>query len=328
MMVHVAAPDVARRLQRIDGVAGAVVAFTDNLLIGPCTREVAQLAEARRRYWRGVPGAARNVRSMYSRLIDSLGATSEVVLWSSCTLQHAALLWMICARLADRPARGLKIIRFQEGGSSVHDQFGCMERELRAAEVRELAHGGGEQLGMGARRSFASNWRAFTAPLAMAFNERCGGAVAELGRAGRYHAAFFPRRKGDALQLSRVDELLLTCVGAAWSLPSEVLLRRSPEGMALRSWLACTGDIFMARRLKDWAEHSREEPAIEAARTGVGHLLTGVRYRLSDRGRILLEEGIKGVTEAPICPIGGAAAYDPRAPMAATGDGEWRLVRP
>lgn len=327
MMVHVTTPDVARRLRRLDeGTSTAIVTFTDNLLIGPCTREIAQLAEARRRYWSGVSSAPRNLRSMYTRLVESLGAASEVVVWSSGSLQHAALLWMISALLADRPACTVKVIRCQQVRASPDDQFACIERELRAAEVRELV-GAGEKLGTGARRAHAGNWRAFTAPLATAFNDRCTGAAEELERAGRYHAAFFPRRKGDALQLSRVDELLLTCVGGEWSPPSAILLRRSPEGMALRSWLACTGDVFTARRIKQWAEHSPEAPAVESTLTDGDHLLTGVRYRLSNRGRALLDEGVSSITEAPMCPIGGAAAYDPQAPVAAQESGEWRLGR-
>lgn len=326
MIVHVATPDVARRLRRLDGAADAVVAFTDNLLIGPCAADIAHLAEARLRYWRGGGNGPRNLRSMYTGLFDALGAASEVVVWSSGSLQHALLLWMICARLADRPAPGVKVIQCHQVSSSADDQFGCIERELRAIEVRELA-GGGERLGIGERRCYTGNWRAFTAPLATTFNNRCIGAAEELGRVGSYHAAFFPRWMSGALRLSRVDELVLTCVGGAWSLPSEILLRRAPEGMALRSWLACTGDIFVARRLRDWAEHSRQETVIEAAPLDGGHILRGVRYRLSDRGHLLLEKGIRRIIEAPMCLIGGAAAYDPQAPVAAREDGAWKLVR-
>lgn len=68
---------------------------------------------------------------------------------------------MICARLSDRPGCDVKVIRCQEVSASAADQLGCVERELRAAKVRELA-GGGELLGKGARRACAGNWRAGT----------------------------------------------------------------------------------------------------------------------------------------------------------------------
>jgi len=326
MTVHIASPDVARRIRRLNGPGDAVVAFADNLLVGPFAEKHTLLAEARSRYWSCVQSRPSNVRSMYSRLIRSMATETDVVVWSSGTLQHTMLLWMVCALLAKRPETRLRAVVAAQTSQRANDQFGCVSCEFRADEIRNLIKMG-EKLGPGARRAAARNWRAFAGRAPTAFNDRCRARPAELSRVGIYHTGHFPRLWATRLRVSVLDELLLRCVGAAWSLPSEVLLRRSSEGMLLRSWIACAGDVFIARRLQDWARHSSVSPVLESETTGGDHLLTGVRYRLSPHGRVLLEQGIRSVSEAPMCLIGGGAAYDHRSPVAALEDGDWKLVR-
>src|SRR5262245_31540814 len=103
MAVHIASPEVARRIRRLKAPADTVVSFADNLLIGPCAPEPARLAELRSEYWRGTPISPRNLGAMYSRLINSLASAEEIVIWSSGSLQHLALLWLICSIVGDRP---------------------------------------------------------------------------------------------------------------------------------------------------------------------------------------------------------------------------------
>ena len=264
---------------------------------------------------------------MYTGLLESLASVTDLVVWSSGSLQHTALLWMICAFLGERPRTNVQAVVSDRGRERLDDQFGCIELEFRSDEIRALL-GNGRELGLGARRAAARNWRAFTGRLPTAFNNRCRAAgISELNRFGKYHAGFFPRLAEKGLRVSLLDELLLTCVGEAWSLPSQIILRQSPEGIALRSWLACAGDVSLGRRLRDWARHSIPDPVLESETTESDHILRGVRYRLSSRGRALLKQGIRSVAEAPTCFIGGGTAYDPQVPVAASGNADWKLVR-
>lgn len=325
MAVHVAGPALARRLRRLDISADAIIAFADNLLIGPSTREHVRLGEVRGQYWRGISMSPRNLRATYSRLVDALTSDGDVIVWSSGSLQHAVLLWMVCALRDGRSASVLEIAP-QRADEGPDNRFGCIERELRSDEVRAFL-GNEVTLDADTRHAAARSWRSFAGPAPTEFNEHCRAAAPTLDQIGRYHAGFFPRSTAKGLRVSVFDELLLACVSEAWSLPSEILLRRTPEGRELRSWLACAGDIFVGRRLREWACHAMADPILEREAGEGDQVLTGVRYRLSPRGLALLEQGIRSVADAPACPIGGGAAYDPEAPVAATAEGDWRLER-
>ena len=236
MVIDIASPEIARRIRRMSHSYEGALGFSDNLLIGPSSADLAHHAELRYQYWRGMPGAARSLRTMYAKLGESLSSADEVTVWSSGSLQHAALLWMICGILGDRPATEVRVISFARVEQLPNDQFGCIECELRTDRIRG-PRDSGEKFGIGLRRTAARNWRAFTGARVTAFNERCHVPTLGLARMGKYHAGFFPRVTAGGLRVSLFDELLLTCVGSAWSLPSEILLRRSQEGMTLRSAL-------------------------------------------------------------------------------------------
>ena len=121
--------------------------------------------------------------------------------------------------------------------------------------------------------------------------------------------------------------LLLTCVGGSWSNFSEILMRRSDEGVALRTRLHCTGDAFMVRRLHDWLGHDGQEPVIDVERQPSNALPGGARYRMIPRGLDLLERGLRDISDGPACSIGGGTAYDPAEPIVAiVEDGGWTLA--
>lgn len=327
MIVHIASAETAKRLRTVKQADDVVIAFSDNLLFGPCATDVVRHVEARRHDNRGMPLYPRNLRSMYTRLAGSLVPEADVILWSSGSLQHTVLSWMICAFSRARRVAIAQPTVSDRGRPQLNDQFGCMDREIKPGEIRALL-GRETQLGSGARRAAVENWRSFTGRSPMEFNKHClSKAVQELRRMRQYHASFFPRSKHGGLHMSLFDELLLTCAGTSWSLPSAILMRRSSEGTRLGPWLTCAGDVSVARRLREWARHSASDPVLESEPAEGGHLFRGVRYRLSARGENLLRRGLCSISDAPVCLIGGGSAYDPTHPVVAVEAEGWKLTQ-
>lgn len=149
----------------------------------------------------------------------------------------------------------------------------------------------------------------------------------ELAPLGTVLSCFFPRRTpAGVLLLSRLDELLLTILSGEWQTPVDVFVRKSREGIALRQLSTCTGDLFVARRLNQWAAHGSNAAVERAAgpKQPDNPMLASV-YRLTERGIQLRDAGLTALTDAPPLPIGGTEAYSSGAPWVLREDS--RLVR-
>jgi hypothetical protein len=139
---------------------------------------------------------------------------------------------------------------------------------------------------------------------------------------------FFPRRTPEgALRLSRFDELLFTILSMEWQTPLDVFAHKSQSGVALRQLLYCTGDLFLPRRLEQWAAHG-SSAAMERApgpKPPFGYPLLSSVYRLTKRGIRLRDAGLEALADAPSLPMAGIEAYAPTSPWVLLEDG--RLAR-
>ncbi|WP_156041548.1 hypothetical protein [Chondromyces apiculatus] len=325
MSLHIASSDMSRQLRRL--VNDMVIPFTDNLLVGPCPHGVTDFIDARVRYWRDVPGSGRTWRAMYGRLVEALGSHSEITLWSSGSLQFSALRWMICSLTRERSSTRIIARMVDRGNKPRDDLLGCCEERLGLSELRALLRGGAQPISKTQRRADERRWRSFTSSKPVRFSVRCRTEDPVLRRMRHYHLQHFPRMIRKQLHVSLLDELLLKCVSRSWSHLGEILMRRSDEGVALRTRLYCTGDAFMVRRLHEWLGHDGQKPVIDVERQPSNALPSGVRYRMTRRGLDLLERGIRDISDGPACSIGGGAAYDPAQPIVAVMDGgEWTLA--
>ena len=144
----------------------------------------------------------------------------------------------------------------------------------------------------------------------------------ELEGAWSFLSAFFPRRTGKGgLRLSRYDELLLGVLCSEWQTPVKVFIHDSPTGNELFRFGSCAGDVFLANRLAQWAEHGESPPVERMAGPRPGSPMLSWTYRLNERGARLREEGLEHLTDAPVLPVAGVEAYAPDAPWVLLEDG-------
>ncbi len=138
---------------------------------------------------------------------------------------------------------------------------------------------------------------------------------------GSYQAGFFPRLDEDALVLSRFDELLFSCLQGRGSTAVDVFVSRAAAGEELRrKWLSLTGDIFLSLRLARWAAHNGGDAALVSEPYRADNVMTAARYRLSDRGHVIMQHGLSEIAQGAPLPVWGAMAYDPLAPWVVADD--------
>ncbi|KYF54010.1 hypothetical protein BE04_44490 [Sorangium cellulosum] len=126
---------------------------------------------------------------------------------------------------------------------------------------------------------------------------------------------------GSTLTLSRIDELLFSCLDGDWSTPVDVLMHRSPAGAELLNyWMIRISDCYFAMRLRQWAEHRGAEAALESVpyRTDRPPMLEA-RYRLTAIGDEIKRHGLAEIAQGPPLRVWGATAYDPAAPWVVVG---------
>jgi hypothetical protein len=313
MTNHIATSvELGRTVRR--GLRLPVGFVSDNLLVGPCSKNYEQHIRLRCDFW-GLQGRQRSrFRSSWAELIGALQSPQPLVVWTSHLWSDIVALWGLCAwRLHDRPEPpDLKIVFL---GKAEESGFGCGSLHLTPAEAgRSLELG--SALSLTRVRELSRFWRKLSgpSPLLCAEEKRPstrGKAFAELGA---FQAGFFPRMKGRALCLSRFDELLFSCIEEGGATPLEVFVNPGPAGKELRKWLTMTGDIFLALRLRRWAEHRGAEAALECVPHRPDRSMLEARYRLSKAGDAIKKVGLAEIAQGAPLWVWGVQAYDPLAP--------------
>ncbi len=141
-------------------------------------------------------------------------------------------------------------------------------------------------------------------------------------------AALFPRAahaKARRLRVSEIDEVLLASLSVdEWRSVSD-LLRLPKRRSEVMSVLLVYGDAFISYRLSRWERHEVLARTMRKAQPGaVPELL----FRLSVKGRTLLDDGLERISRAPRFPVGGWQCYGRTPTWAAVGaHGHRRLVK-
>jgi hypothetical protein len=153
------------------------------------------------------------------------------------------------------------------------------------------------------------------------------GGRKDLEALGTHQAAFFPRVDGSKLTLSRIDELLFSCLGKDWLAPVDVLVQRSSASAELlKIWMIRISDCYFAMRLRQWAEHRGAEAALESMpyRTDRPPMVEA-RYRLTAVGDKIKQHGLAEIAQGAPLKVWGVAAYDPLAPWVVVDGGTAHL---
>ncbi|MFT3766694.1 MAG: hypothetical protein QM820_14440 [Minicystis sp.] len=295
---------------------------TENLLLGPCAGDPEEHARVRSDFWnlRGQDRA--RFRAAFRDLGAAIQSRDRLVLWTTRSLADTAALWWLCAwRLLHRPLQptlDLVVLGPDPGTAIGLDRINI---RVRADDVRR----GLDQfrpLSLTRARRMARGWRKLTghAPLSVPAGGRVDQDRRDLLDLAAYEAGFFPRLTARGLALSRFDELIFSCLGDDGLTPVEVFVHDSVAGKELRRWMPHTGDVLLATRLAQWAEHRGEEAALQREPVRPENAMMAARYRLSKVGKAIRRRGLQEIAQGPPLPVFGAVAYAPLAPWAVVGE--------
>jgi hypothetical protein len=297
--------------------------MSDNLLEGPCASDPEVHCEQRCDYW-DLRGRERTLFcSRFHDVLNALKSRQRIVVWTSGLWEDTMMLWALCAwRLRYRPEHpDLDIVVL---GDAPEDGFGFgFVRVKPAAARRGLDDARAQSLTR--VQHMARNWRKVSgrSPVLSAEGGRAGRVRKDLVALGTHQAAFFPRVDGSALTLSRIDELLFSCLDVKdWSTPVDVIVHPSLAGKELSSyWMMRISDISFAMRIRQWAKHRGTEAALESVpyRTDRPPMLDA-RYRLTAAGEAIKRHGLTEIAQGPPLPMWGVTAYDPANPWVVVND--------
>lgn len=307
--------DPRRQHVAIGGIAGAVlsdstspvVVASDNLLLGPANTRASRHRDLRAAYWG--KDAPLSLPKALARSGDL-----PICVWLPPTPNALLILGQIAARALKRerklfvvdlssvvlatPPRGL-----DPGPAPYVDAATILPSAPppRMWSKRET-------------ESAAELWRLWCLRSPTRFSKRCTSGEAQspaLANLGRIHAGTFPTYAGSKLSLSRLDELLLQQLSPEWRTPAEVFSRAIRAEAELDAWLSHLGDLYVARRLREWARHSRGR-IVERQREPLARLPVMKRwsFRWAPGGEAILD-ALPSVSVAPPVFLGGAVAYDP-----------------
>jgi hypothetical protein len=316
MTIHVAtSAEIGKVVAR---TLGAPVSFVaDNLLVGPCAVELDVHRGLRLDTWEQDARERARLSKAFDALATAIASRARMVVWTSPLWSDRVAFWGLCAfRLRRWPSHSnLLAARL---GPDTASAFGCGSVRVAPVEVRRAAEEPSPLSRTFVRRCSGS-WR----KLAGRRPVLAGPVREELADVGAYQAGFFPRLRAAAVHLSRFDELLFSCVGEKWSTPVDVFVRRSTAGDELRRWLNHTGDLFLAMRLRQWAQHG-PATALESEPGRTGSIMDA-RYRLSRAGCAIVARGLREIALGAPLSLWGAVAYSPSAPWLVVED---ELERP
>ncbi|WP_437673206.1 hypothetical protein [Sorangium sp. So ce131] len=308
-----------------------VVRASDRLIIGPNRRDVLEHARARRMWW--------NLDEEWDRLYSSdVQWELPVILWVSASVHERVNLWRTCSwlRRLGIAHHDVLIIDLEPVPlPSTADRevltrpFTCSESVSDHADEVLL-----DRLGKAGPWSVERHerairlWESYVDENPLPFVESCITGVegfAELAPLWLLLSHFFPRKTAQGgLFLSRFDEIVFALLSSECQTALALAAHKSETRMHLWHLLSCTGDLFLPRRLEDWADHD-SSAAVERAPgpkpPNAGYPMLSEVYRLTERGMQLRDKGLDHLTDAPRLPIAGTEAYSPSAPWVLLEDG-------
>ena len=317
-------PDTLLRL----GI-GKVVQALDRLVIGPCRRDPAEHARARREWWH----STEEWDQLYS---PDIRWEPPVVVWVSASIVERVNLWRACAwlrriGLASQDVFVLDFERIPTRGTPKEPlpPFDCTSSVSDHPDELLVERLAAAEPWPSARYDRAvSLWDEYVdADPSRFIQSHLQGVEGfpELGPLWTFLSSLFPMKTEEgALRLSRLDELLFTILSDQWLTPVAVFAHESEAGVELRQWLSCTGDLFLEDRLAQWARHASGAVQRAAGQRPDVEGLSSV-YRLTDAGRRFRDDGLPQLSDAPALPIAGIEAYAPSSPWVLAKGG--RLVR-
>jgi hypothetical protein len=323
---------------------GAIL-LADNLVVGPSSIDPDEHSALRRNFWRAdIESRALSPRQKRRHLdgvedailgagllADELRRFPEdrrVVLWTGGLWRELLAFWWALDALH---RHGFSPARFDVAqpplGRFADERW---EFSLGCIPDNQLVEIFGKRTTLGASRARAgrSLWRKYATSSGAFDSARRKGSrhFPNLAPIAETHGWFFPRvdtRRG-RVRLSVIDQLIFGVMRTGRWIPPIACMK----DRALFHFLLAIGDEFILCRLREWAEHCPNSPALLARPAPGVSRFTDVAYRLTPLGVRLRDEGLDSVREAPPLAVGGGVAYGGNNPWIRYDDGaHWRLER-
>ncbi|XYH98822.1 hypothetical protein ACMHYB_03405 [Sorangium sp. So ce1128] len=295
---RVAGTELARK------VAPALI-DDDNLLLGPSSADPEHHPAVRARYWGRAPSA---------RLNRELDRTSGAALCVALPPTPGGLL-SFCRVAASAVQRGRSLLVIDVG----QDVAGAAPQGHDPAKATEV------DIGEALRRKppvtersslevalAAALWQLWCRRSPVAFSRFCASGSRfhpQLANLARYHAGQFPRQVGQAVLLSRVDELVLNQLSREWLTPVELFVNAMKARTGLYEWFTHMGDLYLTKRLLEWSRHGHGHVVECREHPGEQSELRRWSFRWHAHSETILD-ALPSLHLAPPVPIGGAVAYD------------------
>ncbi|WP_437953769.1 hypothetical protein WME98_25980 [Sorangium sp. So ce296] len=277
----------------------------DNLLLGPSSAEPRRHPAVRARYWGSSPSAKLDkelARRRGPAICVALPPTPGGLL-SFCR---------VCASAIERN-RAVSVIDLGRELLGEPPQ-GPDPAKAIEADVSEVLR---RKPPMAERSSLevalaATLWHLWCRRSPVAFSRFCasGGRLhPQLANLGRYHAGQFPRHVGQVVLLSRFDELVLRELSREWLTPLDMFVNAMKARTGLYDWFTHMGDLYLTRRLLEWARHGQGRSVERREHPGEPSDMKRWSFRWRAGSEALLD-ALPDLRIAPPVPIGGAVAYD------------------
>lgn len=286
----------------------------DRLTSGPCDADPERHLELRRVWdadgWRRPRGL--------EHLRAAIAGDQPVVLWGTRAFADLVWIWWAMDGLGRIPVEPQRLFLARPRPGDPQDTVGGSTPDEARAALATASPILGDVL-----REGAELWRRYASPSPLAFDEarrRGSSAFPELTSSAELHGGWFPRLGGDRFRLSYLDEALLGCVDDSWRTTSDVL---KTGGERLVPVVQTFDPFFSVERLRAWAAHG----ALAREVLADDNPYEQDSFRATERTRILLDQGLERVADAPPLYVGGCRVNDPTSPwVRIEDDGGWRLA--
>jgi hypothetical protein len=299
----------------------------DHLCPGPCDVNPARHLRKRRDYLAGYIGPdSRQYKEYCNAVAESLlgghqfaeriaayPSDRPVVFWTSPSWTDRLAFWWALDALKHGPVRPGRCWVAEPRLPAEDRQHFHTPPSLGAFSPREFqaAFADLRPLTIKAAQAGANLWRKYAAASPVKFDRARrtpSASFPDLREVAEAYGTFFPHAvtRPARLKLSEIDQGLLDALQEdEWLRPVD-LLKRNPRLLDL---VLPFGDLFLLRRLREWAAHGRD-PALRVRHEPQGPSeWTAVAYQLTPYGRRLREWGLESPTEAPPLYVGGCRLY-------------------
>ncbi|HEX2686382.1 MAG TPA: DUF1835 domain-containing protein [Kofleriaceae bacterium] len=295
--------------------------LSEQLTVGPCDVDPVRHVELRRA-WNAEIGDEYLKTFGLEDLRAAVAGDRPVVIWATRAYAELVWRWWILDGLRRLgPLAQPPILIQPKPDDPLSTVGGTSPKAGRAALAVARAISDDEF------REGAELWRLYTSPDPRAFDEaRRGGSSAfpEFSESADVYGTWFPRLEDGRLRLAEHDERLLASLTDEWLTPwvlSEPVFKE-------RGWqrlLWPFGTFVPVWRLRQWAANG--VVAHEVRNPDNGNPFEQDAFRLTDRTRLLLANGMEGVGDVPSIYVGGCRINDPASPWVRVVDGsDWRIT--